>query len=448
MVVAKLTYSILIVHKDGNINSNPNLSEIVTALHQSGFAVDVFSEKNSKTVQVDTSDYRFILVDNFSCLIRDGLFRRFVKPLKSSILDQVSGYDIVVGVDGEGIALAGIIAAHANIPLAFISYEIMFRDEADFSFKRQEIAASQAAAFVVCQDPVRALKLSEENDIPIDKIINIPVAGRALVKPPAEIDYLRKKFSIDQDKKIALYMGTVDAWAGQRALMEDLVNWPDDWVLVVHDRYRQSNLEARFKGLPSSALKKINFSNEPFKDFEDLYCLPFSADIGIALYYPDWRYPETGKNIQYLGWSSGKVATYLQCSLPVIVNDIGVIADDVQKEGVGFVLRQGEQISGILRRVDDANLRDMKINSQQFFSEKLDFGIYREQLMSKFSTLLTGQKTESRIDKKLDIELLLSVYYYASGEFLHVWKFKTERYYKKYVLSFLKNLFNTMVYNG
>ncbi|ETR67840.1 MAG: Glycosyl transferase family 2 [Candidatus Magnetoglobus multicellularis str. Araruama] len=91
---------------------------------------------------------------------------------------NVQNYDFVIGID-RGIIEAELISRAKKIPYALISYEIFFEAEAGAQFKSPEIKSCQNIEFAVVQDKVRAKMLSQENRIPLSKMIYIPVAGRS-----------------------------------------------------------------------------------------------------------------------------------------------------------------------------------------------------------------------------------------------------------------------------
>jgi len=276
------------------------------------------------------------------------------------------------------------------------------------------VSACKNIRFAICQDFVRAEKLSEENNIVKEKIICVPVAGRKIVEEFGRKNYLKDKFDISQHTNIALYMGSLDEWAFPQKFLEDIRFWPENWVLVLHGRYRGEEQYSRFERLRKEMPGKIYLSKEPFESFTDLYQQILSAEIGIALYYPSWSTPNTGKNLQYLGWASGKVSTYFQCGLPVIINQVGLISDDIIKYDLGYVLRKNEKISDVLKHVERIHLLQKKKNCKKFFSQQLDLNLYKDKILSA-----VGQNTQRTHNMGSIIQLsvltkLLNLYHFVT----------------------------------
>ena len=78
-------------------------------------------------------------------------------------------FDLIVGVDSDGIIEGRRYAERFGIPLAYLSFEIFFRDELTTSYERrrkeQESDASRAADLVIIQDDERAKLLASENGL-------------------------------------------------------------------------------------------------------------------------------------------------------------------------------------------------------------------------------------------------------------------------------------------
>jgi hypothetical protein len=106
------------------------------------------------------------------------------------------------------------------------------------------------------------------------------------------------------------------------------------------------------------------------------------ADLGIALYNPTYDTPWTGRNIANIGMSSGKIATYMQYGLPVLINELGEISSHVREKGLGAVTRDVSEIPGILYHFDPESMRGRCL---AFFAEHLDAKLYLPDLQRALS---------------------------------------------------------------
>ena len=148
---------------------------------------------------------------------------------------------------------------------------------------------------------------------------------------------MNERFGIPAKRKIAVFAGSVAEWTMARKLVDSLPLWADDWVLVIHDRYGGVSEWQRVarQHIPN----RFYISDDSFPSIEGLGHLLHGADLGIALYHPTYDSAWTGRNIANLGMSSGKIATYMQHGLPVLINELGEISDHVREKALGMVVR-------------------------------------------------------------------------------------------------------------
>ncbi|OGG12858.1 hypothetical protein A3D77_07420 [Candidatus Gottesmanbacteria bacterium RIFCSPHIGHO2_02_FULL_39_11] len=369
---------VLIIYPYGNINHNPNLSAIVTSLEENGYYTDILSPR------FPTINQNFSSEKSSQILIDDSDKNNSNKYIKAVNPDN---YSLVIGID-KGIIPASKIAGKAKVSYGLISYEIIFRDEIGFDAKKDEIEACSGVSFAVCQDNIRSLLLSEENTIPLNKIINIPVAGKykSLIK---KSDHLRKTLGIGNDKRIALYAGSLSSWGMIDSLIEQVNKWPNDWVLVLHPRY----------GIENRILKYINkikknsrvyLSDTPVDTTAQMDKIVSSVDLGIALYKSDPNHPALGKNILFIGLSSGKISTYLNYGIPVMINEIGQMTDYVRKYKLGIVVENMEKANP--SKFDYYDSKKLSSRCINFFKSRLDFALYEKSLISIIKAAVQKKK--------------------------------------------------------
>ncbi|PWR70690.1 hypothetical protein [Methanospirillum lacunae] len=408
---------ILIIHPEGNINTNPNLSGIVEILCDIGYNVDIVSPEmnffqetpcvGSKLLLYNSSSKRkyffnkkipIVLkiaqigrnnnirkekINRSIYLIRDFLFKKkvirknnIVFILISNYLWDRTKYKIIIGIDRDGIIEASYFSKIFDIPYALISYEIFFLDETSEEFKKPEISACKEIAFAVCQDPLRSSLLVQENQISQPNIVNIPVAGRE-IRTGKQSHYLHEKLNIPKEKKIALFAGSISKWSMIEELIMTVQKWPDNWVLVLHSRYGinyQDLWEFQYD------TESIFISFDSYNELQDLSEMLFSVNLGIALYNPTFESIYTGKNIKYLGLSSGKIATYLQHGIPVLTNQNGIIGEYIREYQAGYTINNVEDIPDILQKI---NFSGCKERCYKLFKEKLDLNLHIHPLIKK-----------------------------------------------------------------
>ena len=205
---------ILFIHPEGNILGNPNFSDLVEILCENNIDVHIFASRKKNVIQKPPCKESKLFLyetkqnptvsDCFTILSNHSFTSEF--SAIDFINANIENYDFVIGID-RGIIEAELISRAKKIPYALISYEIFFEAEAGAQFKAPEIKSCQNIEFAVVQDRVRAKMLSQENRIPLSKMIYIPVAGRsANVNLFEKRYYLHETLNIDKSKKIVLFV--------------------------------------------------------------------------------------------------------------------------------------------------------------------------------------------------------------------------------------------------
>jgi len=84
-----------------------------------------------------------------------------------------------------------------------------------------------------------------------------------------------------------------------------------------------------------------------FRDLVD------SADIGLALYEPRSAGPKgpVVRNIELIGYSSGKLANYLQSGLPIVTSDLVGLRDLAVGFGCGRCVRSVAEVRPALEEI-------------------------------------------------------------------------------------------------
>jgi glycosyltransferase involved in cell wall biosynthesis len=96
-----------------------------------------------------------------------------------------------------------------------------------------------------------------------------------------------------------------------------------------------------------------------------------SADFGLAPYRPTPDHLWSGKNIYHIGHSSGKVAFYAMCGLPIIASDLPVYRMAFAKYDCGKIYQRVSSIFQILRQLDE-NYEHHSRESKKFYEECLN----------------------------------------------------------------------------
>jgi hypothetical protein len=352
---------IVIFHPEGNLANNPHLSAMTHLLAERGHQVFVCAPSG-----------------------------RFVTPTAAAVRVSESPPlhprpDIVVGVDAAGLIQASSFAKRHGSPLVYLSYEIFFSEETDAALKREEREAAASVSLAISQDDNRARLLAQEAGLDEKIVFRMPVAGcRPCPGPPVRT--WPDKFGIPPDRKIAIFAGCVAEWSGIPALVKTLERWPARWVLLVHDRYSwyPDWLYAARESHPGT----LYISEGGFPSLQQLGSLLHGVDLGIALYLPTFDSPYEGRNLVHVGMSSGKIATYLQHGLPVLVNEIGEMSERIKANNLGLVVKDVSEIPGLLQNFEPSSY---KTRCSAYFEHHLDAALYIKELEDRLLSLLPTQ---------------------------------------------------------
>ncbi len=368
---------ISIFHPEGNIGNNPNLRVITETLLSAGHQVTYISNPSPQGGK-EISHTAFT-----PWCIRPEV------PLDVVMHEN----DLVIGID-EGIIPAARQAIRNKSPLLFISYEIFYDKELvlwrDKCVKQKMVKACKNIFCAITQDSIRAKSLACEFNIAKEKIICIPVAGTGCVTRTKN-NYLYEHCNIPKDKKILLHFGSVASWSMAQWLMQQANNLPKDWVLVIHDRY----------GIPLSTTmqskKRCYFSNQPLRH-KNLAKIIQSATACAVLYAPQYDSKYTGRNIEEIGFSSGKLSLALQHGIPVVVN-MAAHAALVKAHSCGISITPESlnplQDIDLCSKIPESSCHDA-------FIKNLDFSLAKDRLLEQLERIKNDSRSINDASKVND----------------------------------------------
>ena len=299
-------------------------------------------------------------------------------------------YVALIGLDWYGLTAAGPLAEALNVPFVYWSLELLFADDLpspDLApLKRLEAYWSRRAAFVVIQDQWRAAALVSENHIDPTRVVLVPNAPRGNARRRLS-GQLRQKLGVDDSVRIVICSGLLRPWAMSLEVARAARTWPDGFLLYMqskampnHDRTPYSDAVLQ-SALPGKVV--IGLDPVPASDFRRLVD---SADIGLALYNP--VSPKTGRvdrNMQLMGYSSGKLADYLYSGLPVIVSSQPGLEDLVRADRCGVCVSTVESTAEALETIS-RDYATFSANAIACFDQTLElerhFGVVLERLES------------------------------------------------------------------
>lgn len=383
--------TILIIHYEGNFLNNPSLKCIVDTCLDLGWKVQMRCSKTGKSVLPAYRNVRYLefgrLFRFVKTLVVDRLSSWFFMRawvLYEALFVYRTSFAFIVGVDRHGLIEGAILSQITRTPMVFISFEILFEKETSIRFKSLEKRAAIRVAHWIIQDSVRAGCLQKENGFSAHNRFILPLASAGCgVK---QIPRLRDELLIPLDKKVAISIGSIVEWAMSKHILESVSSWPEEWVLIMHDRYGQTQQLVRnaLPGIKSLIGDRVFLSKTAPALIDEMGGVLNGVSVGLAFYAPDYIGPTRGDNLKFLGMASGKISTYLRYGVPVIMNDIGLAAEAAVANRFGVVLDHPRAIGQALAVLD---IQECSENALRYFSKKLDYEIYRAGLTQLFAGL-------------------------------------------------------------
>lgn len=362
-------------------DSVPCLVAAVEMLCESRYSVDVFVPAGSEAAS-SALPYFVDSITRFPSFVERGVARpRLARVVPYDLFELGAGpvvrghrrravarrlaaelgtdvpYTCLVGVDPEGLIEARLWSHLLGTPYMYWSLEILIREELNAPhrtrLKRREIAANRGALLTIVQDADRAALLAAENDIPNDRMVFVPNAGRGFARRKKSY-FAHESLGIAASEFIVMATGSLAPWAMSEKLVRSAADWPEGFALVVHTRYDMDTYKDAQRVRAAADPRKVHFSARPLSPAQ-YESLVDSADVGLALYEPQPSASDGNiqGNLQTLGLSSGKLAAFLKAGVPVIVSRLTGPEQLVERHCCGVVIDHAGQLPDALRVVRD-----------------------------------------------------------------------------------------------
>jgi glycosyltransferase involved in cell wall biosynthesis len=386
-----------IVYPTGFLSVTPSLVGLVQSLTNHGYAVDLYLcfepdivEKafSGKNVQV------YILPQMNAHSGRIKLWLSGIRYLRKQY--QRFQYTALIGVDAWGLLLASIPAKMDKVPVVYLSLEMLFLKNASSVFlkilKLLERICNKWVDFSIIQDLDRANLLSVENNIPLDKIQLLPNAplGPASVH---KTNYLHEILLIDSERTIILHLGNIHSSLLSEELARNAGTWQSNLAMVFHSKSQLSPSADKYieKFISQVDGSQVYLSDQPVLP-DQIRELVSSAQIGVALY----DHMSSDFNSYTVGMSSGKIAHYLQCGLPVIVSNLPTLKRLIDTYDCGICVEKVEEVPAAVETI----LSDYATYSKNAiicFQKEFDFNLHVAPILARLDKNHYRTRSESTI---------------------------------------------------
>jgi glycosyltransferase involved in cell wall biosynthesis len=299
------------------------------------------------------------------------------------ILDA-NHYTAFIGVEPTGLIWAELLGGGAHTPLIYLSLELYVESDPRFrgtyyeTLRMHAKAAHHKVRATIIQDRERAEVLARQDDIPLSRFVYVPVAMKGA--PVTEKStFLYDMLNIPEDKKILIYVGLLNEGRLSLETASAAADLPDDWVMVLHGWCSCKNYQDEMMALQGSKL----YLSTNLLPFDQLATMIASAHVGVSFY------AAAGDNEKLTGAASSKTAQYLQCGLPVIVNDFESIRAIVEEYRHGICVASPSQIPEALARVI-SDYDGMRQRAFRCYQEKYEITPYIEKVLDILKTPESG----------------------------------------------------------
>lgn len=284
--------------------------------------------------------------------------------------------NVVVAVDTPGALGAVITQRLGGIPHVFLSLHM--QSLADCVQRRRYGAAlrelmarrvSRRMDAVITQDHYRRRQLEEENGIRREGMqwFLVPNSHRGRARRYAST-YYQERLGLPSDETVVLMAGSIDAgWSHTEFLIECAARQePPFYTLVLQPRAPLNG--ARFRKLEAVCHSRALVLPDPVPAAERARAFG-SATVGAAIYSPAFYW-----NQKFVGGASGKMMSYLQAGVPVIMHDSPGVTEVIRESGCGEVLSELDcrEFNELVRKIASARER-YSANAERCYNERYEF---------------------------------------------------------------------------
>ncbi|MBF2064959.1 MAG: hypothetical protein IGS39_11135 [Calothrix sp. C42_A2020_038] len=337
------------------LDTMPFALNSVIYLAKMGWSVDLYlwEEKSDcyDNLLPDTVNINYLKDSKFSLQSKLNQIRSILLAFQFQSLDK---YYCVFGLGQIGAYLANIIAKSSKCPFVY------FNDEfpscwLDSHWAKLERQAVRDAVMIVLPDPQRFYHLSKELDVstkPNAFLPNIPIQNLSVEK----INW-HEKLRIPKDSIPILHAGSIDEHKQIPEILASVPYWHEKAVLILHSRFNEG-LKIYRKQLSHLEVDgKVFWSYEPMSE-RQLNSLVSYCAANFALYR------NTGPNIEYTGFSSGKLMRSLIFGSPIIASKLSSFAF-IKDYRLGVLVNHSVEIP--------AAIEEIIYNRQVYSQNCLDF---------------------------------------------------------------------------
>jgi len=328
--------------------------------------------------------YRFLskhVGDYFLCIAKRLSFKaclllffpgiyRFMKWLNGQMARRTYSYVFPV----ECMNLICLSSLKDKKKIVYFNLELLDWEKGDFAYgnnkfvlKHLEYRMIKNLSRVITPSPRRSEIFSQINHFERDNVFSLPVVplGDAVTR---KSHFFREMFKIPEKHRIVLYCGQFVPYFQCIEIIQSVLSWPDDTVLIMHTWNRTALKTHYYKEMKKAAFDLPVYFSTRYIAYNDLADAMSSADIGLAFY------EAVDRNYTEILFSSNKIGEYLKAGLGIICSDFPSVKQFVEAHDIGMAVpvhQLPKAIRGISGRID--SVRD---NVLRCYNKELRFENY------------------------------------------------------------------------
>jgi glycosyltransferase involved in cell wall biosynthesis len=308
----------------------------LVALANIGWDVDLYLWEEP------SSTYNTILPSNVTIKFFKQKFNRLRPTVLFFRFFWRNNYICVFGISQIGAYIARIISQASKCPLIYFNDEFPSHYKANNFWTILETRSAKEAAVIVLPDaqriPILKKELDDTSAKPYISLPNIPIIHSI----DRNINW-HQKLGLPDHSIPFLHAGSLTDWAQVPEILSSVPYWPDKAVLVLHSRLQPELEEARRRFSHLDVPGKVFWSSQRLtvNDFHSLvsYCAG-----NFALYRNE------DPNLEYVGFSSGKLMRSLACGSPVIASNLKSLSF-VAEHQLGILVKHPAEIPDAVKKL-------------------------------------------------------------------------------------------------
>ena len=301
--------------------------------------------------------------------------------------------DIIIAVDESGLIASLFISIVCRKPspkIIFWSLEtgLTIGNSSLFWTRFHELLFALSFRFadiVVTQEESRLADLEKKINHKISRVPKIFIPHSPLGQSEernrnSRGDFFHKLFSLSDIDKVILHAGWIHDGMCVDKIAHASKSWKPEFRLVLHEREKRSPQEDFIRHVSKLSGNKAFLSLNPVT-FDRIDEVISSAHIGLIAY--DSKYGAGRVNIRK---SSGKLAQYLKCGVPVIALNLPGYEEMFTQYKCGLVFESFDQIEQCIDKIM-AEYQSFSEEAFRCFSEEFDFNKFFSPLLNHLENI-------------------------------------------------------------